>query len=297
MQSVWKILAPVELNEHTGPGVERAVHVANAAAAELVLLHVLDCRFNREARRAGWPPQSMGTVDGSTKIQRVVLPGDPAATICHYADFINANMVLMTSSSRGWTRLWRRSLTAEVLASTHRPVLVTSRKHIHADYPFRCRKILCVLALDGTDDPVIGCATALTARTGAEVGILHVLPEISEGLLSWGIAGSDRPLSEVVAIERIRALGDTLPAAYTTSIVTGPLHSNISAAAKQTAADIVLVGRARPGVWAPGCPDPGAVLTHAICPVLSVPVSNRPTDAPPVRRYHQPSRENVLCDI
>lgn len=297
MQSAWKILAPVKLNEHTGPAVEGAVDVANATAAELVLLHVLDRRFYREARRAGWPPQSMGTVDGSTNIQRVVLPGDPATKICHYADFINANMVLMTSSSRGWTRFWRRSLSAEVLDSTHRPVLVTSRKHIHADYRFRCRKILCVLALDGSDDPIIECATALAARTGAEIAFLHVLPETSEGLLSWGLAGSDRPLSRAVAIERIRVLGDTLPVPYTTAIVTGALHKNISAVAKQMAADVVLVGRAMPGAWAPGCPDPGAVLAHATCPVLSVPVSNSPTHAQSVGRYQQPSRENVLCDF
>jgi nucleotide-binding universal stress UspA family protein len=297
MQSVWKILAPVNLDEHTGPAVEHAIGVANETAAELVLLHVLDRRFYSEARKAGWPPQSMGTVDGFTNIQRVVSPGDPAATISRYADFINANMVLITSSSRCWTRLWKGSLRAEVLDSTHRPVLVTSRKHIHADHRFRCRKILCVLSLDGTDDPIIECATALAARTGAEIVILHVVPEASENLLSWGIAGSDRPLSRAVAIDRIRALADALPVSHTTAIMTGALHKNISVVAKQMTADVILVGRARPGVWAPGCPDLGAVLSYATCPVISVPVSDILTDAQPVRRYRQPSREKVLCDI
>jgi nucleotide-binding universal stress UspA family protein len=297
MQSVWKILAPVDLNEHTGSAVEHAIDVANATAAELVLLHVLDRGFYRGAPKAGWPPEAMGTVDGSTNIRRIVLPGDPAATISRYADLINANMVLMTSGSRGWTRLWKGSLTTEVLDSTCRPVQITSLKHIDGEYRFRCRNILCVLALDGTDDPIIECATALAARTGAEIGILHVLPETSEALLSWGMAGSDRPLSRAVAIERIGALSDSLPASYIAAIMRGALHKNIAAAAKQMTADVILVGRAKPGAWAPACPDPGAVLTRATCPVLSVPVSNNATDAQPVRLCRRPARENVLCDI
>jgi hypothetical protein len=155
-----------------------------------------------------------------------------------------------------------------------------------------------VLNLDGTDDPLIDCATLMAARSGADIAILHVLPETSEGLLAWQVAQLDRPLSRAVALGRIRDLSDTLPPSYTTAIMAGPLHKSIAVAAKQSSADIIIVGRDMPGAWAPGSADAVAVLRQAICPVLSVPVASPArAEAEPIQRYRRSPRENVLCDI
>src|SRR5690242_20017269 len=65
MQSVWKILAPIALNEQSGPAVEHAIDVAEATRSELFLLHVLDRRLYKEASRAGWPSEPIGMLEGS----------------------------------------------------------------------------------------------------------------------------------------------------------------------------------------------------------------------------------------
>ena len=101
----------------------------------------------------------------------------------------------MTSEKyEGWTRFWKHSVTGEVMESTRRPVCVTDLRLADTDYRFRSRRILCVLNLDGTDDPLVLQAEALAQRSGGELILLGVVPEIDEGLLLEAIPGLDRPV-------------------------------------------------------------------------------------------------------
>src|SRR5688572_4910315 len=93
------------------------------------------------------------------------------------------------------------------MKSTRRPVCVTHLRRTDAEYRFQSRRILCALNLDGTDDPLILHAEALAQRSGADLILLGVVPDIDEGLLLRTITGMDRPLSAKLAVERIRELG------------------------------------------------------------------------------------------
>jgi hypothetical protein len=81
------------------------------------------------------------------------------------------------------TRLWTGSVAADIAASTTRPVCVTSEKALANGRRFGCHRILCVLTLEGSDDPVVLHAEALANRFRGELRLLHVVPELSGALL------------------------------------------------------------------------------------------------------------------
>lgn len=60
------------------------------------------------------------------------------------------------------------------------------------DHRFRSRRVLCVLNLDGTDDSLVLQAEALPQRSGGELILAGVVPEIDEGMLLEAIRGLDR---------------------------------------------------------------------------------------------------------
>jgi hypothetical protein len=98
---------------------------------------------------------------------------------------------------------------ADLMISTDRPVHVTGFPD--TDSRFQCRRILCVLTLDGTDSPTILQAQVLADRSGGELMLLSTVPEVSEGLLYDAIAGSGCPLSMNLAVERIRRSAEVCP--------------------------------------------------------------------------------------
>ena len=266
MQPRWKIFAPIDLDDAASGSVRHACEVADVFGGDLVPLNVLDETFEQQIRRAGWP--------------------------------LDASMLLLTPRrERSWTGIWRRPVTEQILRLTDLPVYVANLPRLGKDYRFECRKVMCVVNLDGTDDAIIDSAAAVASRSGARIEILHVLPEVSEGLLAMGIAQTDRPLSKDVAMDRIRALGATLRDSYTSSIAVGSLRKSIVSAAKKSGADLVILGRAKPGEWAPYCPGIQSLTRRLTCPVLSVSISPVRSEARLVRPVRQVERTEVLCQI
>ena len=124
--------------------------------AELTLLYVADQRWYKRARRLGWPSNALGRSQTNCDIHSLTLPGNAVETITRYADFIKADLLAMTSEKyERWTCFWKHSVTGDVMKLTRRPVCVTDLRLADTDYRFRCRRILCVLNLDGTDDPLV----------------------------------------------------------------------------------------------------------------------------------------------
>lgn len=207
--------------------------------------------------------------DEEFDVNPVVLWGEAAHRICHYSDFMDADVIAIAEKPRGlWSRLWRRSVADELQALSSRPVQLINPD---SEAPNRYRRILCVVGLDGSDDQVLNSATQLAVCTDARIALLHVVPELSEGALSSSAGWGNAPLSIPVAEERMRLLASRLPVSTISRILVGPEVQNIGRAAADSTADLVIVGRPQPGVWAGPCVDPSAVLRHTQCPVLSVP--------------------------
>jgi nucleotide-binding universal stress UspA family protein len=293
MQPPWKVLAPIDLAVDPEGSVDHAINIATAMRAELTLLYVVDQRWYKRARRLAWPRNALGRTQTPCTIHRLVLPGDAVETITRYADFIKADLVAMTSGKyEQWTSFWNHSVTGNVLEITQRPVCVTDLRLVETNYRFRSRRILCVLNLDGTDDQLILQAESLAQRSGGELILLGVVPELDEGLLIEAIHGVDRPLSANVAVKRLRELGKGIFVPYKTSVMMGSPYKCISAAAREHTADIVMAARSSPGRMESYCLDMRSVLRRISCPLVSVTgsaVAERPiapqTEEAPVLEY------------
>ncbi|MEO8098541.1 MAG: universal stress protein [Acidobacteriota bacterium] len=269
MQFAQKILAPIDLSINSELPVAHAIRVADAMGAELTLLHVVDRNAEQRRGRVVWP--SNAVCGESRAVHRLAIPGVPSETIVRYATFANADMLLMTSpNSRGWARYWKPSVTDKVMQSTPKPVYLANRVSVDKGSNFRCRRILCVLNLDGTDGPVIHHAQALAERFDGALILLGIVPSVDEGLLLEVLDGLDRPLSTHLAAGRIRALGKRVSVPYETSVMTGSPYRCISTAAREYNADIVVALRTT-SKWPQAYPlDIRSLQRRLSCPVISV---------------------------
>jgi nucleotide-binding universal stress UspA family protein len=272
MQPAWKILAPIDLSINAEGPVEHATNIAVAMGAELTLLHVVDQRRNSRRGRLRWPSNALNDVLTDCAVHRLILPaGDPAETIARYAEFINADLLAVTSEHYGrWSRFWTHSVTRDVMRCTKRPVCVTDRRSANGDFSFRCRKILCVLTLDGTDDQLLTHAQSLAQRSASDLVLLGVVPEVDEGIMLETILGFDRPLSPSVALERIRVLGEGLSVRHETSVMIGSPYNCIRIAARERGADVVIAARPSPGSTESKYLDMQSVLRSLPCTLISV---------------------------
>jgi len=170
-QPAWKILAPIDLSINAEGPVAHATNIALAMGAELTLLYVVDQRCNSWRGRLRWPSNALNDVLADCAVHRLILPaGNPAETIARYAEFINADLLAMTSEHYGkWSRFWKHSVTRDVMRWTKRPVCVTDLRSADADYRFRCRRILCMLTLDGTDDQLLLHVQVLAQRSASDL--------------------------------------------------------------------------------------------------------------------------------
>jgi nucleotide-binding universal stress UspA family protein len=101
-QPAWKILAPIDLSINAERPVEHATNIALAMGAELTLLYVVDQRCNSRRGRLRWPSNVLNDVLTDCAVHRLILPaGNPAETIARYAEFINADLLAMTSEHYG----------------------------------------------------------------------------------------------------------------------------------------------------------------------------------------------------
>jgi nucleotide-binding universal stress UspA family protein len=255
----WKILAPVDLGSEAEARVQHALNVAAAVQGDLTLLYVLDGRATR-AEPVEWPANAM--VDQrNCKVRRVVLVGSVAETVGRYAGDLGADLVTVTAGSfRWWNRFWKRSAATGIAAVTDVPVCITRLSS--PALPTAFRSILCVVALDGTDEPLVRFSEEVAQRCDATLVLLHVIPEVSEALIAHGIPGvDDRPLSREVAEQRFRELTARLSRPHLTAITTEPAYRSIANAAREHKADVVITAL-----------DAESVLSRVSCPVMSIPV-------------------------
>ena len=288
MASMWKVLAPVDLRFDTEAQVEYAAGVAGVLGAELSLLHVSTGKWYQHPHRLGWPPSAFGAQTADLDIHRLVLTGPIAETIVRYADRMDADLILMATRAYGSRRPWRKSITKEVLKATRRrPVFI--RKQIDLDLGgcFRCRRVLCVVGLDGQDEAVFQQAQNIASRTNAELVILHAVPPVNEGLLAYGLENQGaRPLSVNFAREKLAELTKGLCVPFRTSVMVGSAAACIASAAREHTVDLIITARATSGAYIERSGAYTAELKPALarlnCPVLTVALEQQPRDRNPV---------------
>jgi nucleotide-binding universal stress UspA family protein len=153
--------------------------------------------------------------------------------------------------------------------ATARPLIVAK---VAATQPTAWRDVLCVVNLDGTDSQLIQTASDAAAPSGARLHLVHVVPEVSEGLLAWSLAHAGRPLSESLARQRILEQASSLPAIYSASVYSGSDQRQLARAARATSADLVVLDADHPNLR--------RLLKRLDCPVLAVRAGSPQRTAP-----------------
>lgn len=272
MISQWNILAPIDLSRPSDEDVAYALCVAEGLNAHLHLLYVSDSVSDQVGAK-DWPFNALtGELSGRSP-SRSVLTGPAATTIAGYADAVDANAVLMPSRRYGrWKRLWKRSVTEEVMRLSHRPVIVTSASATDGDFSVRNHRILCLVGLDDRETTLVRNAEELASRTTSDLVLVHVVPEASEALLYHAIDGGCRPLSRERATAELTELAHSLRLPAETSVCTGQPEKCIALAVRERPVDLVMMSRAR-GEWrAAYGSDLAGTLSRLQCPLLTVPV-------------------------
>jgi nucleotide-binding universal stress UspA family protein len=274
VQPTLKLLVPINLDRDAEAAVQHAIDVATSMRGDLTLLYVIDPSRTRGGRRVEWPRNAMADYP-ECYIRTVTLSGPVADTVGRYAADIDADLLILASRHGGWKRSWTDSVAAGILASTSRPVCVTSTKAIANSRPFRCRRIVCVVALDRTDGPVVRYAEALTNRCRGELLLLHVLPEPAEALFMYLAAEIEhRRILEGSAAQRIGELAAGISCSHSASIAAGSACASISRAVRNYGADLIVAGKPSLQSSHDSGLDLGTLLSRLSCPVLSVPTAS-----------------------
>jgi nucleotide-binding universal stress UspA family protein len=289
----WNILAPIDLSRGTEGDVRYALQVASALGADLHLLYVAE-EGSPEAATRNWPTHELDGLHMEVGVSFAVLDGRVATNIAQYADSVDANLVLMSSRRYGrWSRLWRPSVTEEVMRLTRRPVFVSSPNDIDGRFHIGHRRILCLVGLDSRETALIEHAQELADRTASELVLLHVVPEASEALLYHAVEGGARPLSRERAIGELAALMKKLRVGATTSVMIGDPGKCARLAAREHSVDIVLASRARSGLQAAYGNYLSGILSKLDCPLVTIPVDFRTTRSRTTTRRTSKSRRRL----
>jgi nucleotide-binding universal stress UspA family protein len=280
--ATYRIVAPVDLSaseEDLEPPIRYALGLAEATGADLRLLDV-----SPKGRPRATFPKAWRAAQECSRVTCVSVSGTPSSTITGYADFVNASLLLLGKSGSRWRPWWKRSVSAQVAAASSRPVCVAEPAALRRQPSLQGGPILCAATLDGGDYPVLEEAERLALRTGAELILMAVVPEISEALSIEAVLGPYRPLSAALAETRLERLTADLQVPCRTLVKTGSPYRCIAKVARDAGAGMVITARRSPQFRLGWCLDLPRLRSMLRCPVVSA-LPGKRREEPPVIRH------------
>jgi nucleotide-binding universal stress UspA family protein len=209
---------------------------------------------------------------GENVAQHTVVRGDVRAQIESFAKQEKVDLIMLprTHQSIG-SRLLRDSLTATILEKSTASLWIT--EHVEAVNKLCVDRILCALhfeqdlMLDSQNYRIIQKALALAKAFRAEVTFLNVMDKQEEETTRHSEDASSSSGIEPWLIQARGQFGNTAEFLRQK----GDVVSTITDVANQKAADLVVVGRTRPGTLGLGVQGRILEIDHAACrPILSV---------------------------
>lgn len=277
------IVVPVDGSPETEPTVRYAVNIAKQRGADVHLIQVVGRRSGtlwrapESERRLRTHLRALRSAVGQegVLVRIVTLRGDGDRVIPAYAQ-LNAASLVVVGHHYGSSRLWRNSSAASRLSrSSSVPVLVVPALGAATQPVSRV-----LAAVDFTVASAIALRTAAdwSKRLGARLTLLHAMEPIDQMAFSGGEAWrlmQRLPAEVTVRSKRLKrkamalGLADAEPV-----VVTGDAIRGIVATAKETHADLIVMGvapRTRFDEALSGS-TLRAVLRRATVPILVVPV-------------------------
>jgi nucleotide-binding universal stress UspA family protein len=281
-----KILVPVDFSDQGAIAAQHAAALARHFGAGLILLHVnpilvpvltVPGDFSG-AIDTGWitalEAQGRKELDsydqadfGGVDVRRMVVTGDPAASIVEVAHIERPGLIVMPTHGYGpFRRFLLGSVTAKVLHDVEAPVWTGAHMQKTSATWKRIGRVICAIALHRAE-PALVWAREFASEFGAELIVVHAVPELEPRDPAAMSAG---PMSSQ-AREYIRCLQRKLSAAGEILIEEGNPAQVVQAAATRRNADLVVIGRSpREGVLGRLRPNAYSIVRDAPCPVVSV---------------------------
>jgi len=289
MQSLSKILLPVDFSERSVAAAHYAKALAGRFGSELLLLHVLappQYEFGSleiggsmltELYR-GRAEQVSADLDAflaaelaGMNVRRTVIEGEPASKIVEFAHRERAGIIIMPTHGYGpFRRFILGSNTAKVLHDADCPVWTgVHLEQASAPAADSLRSVLCGVDLGPQSSKTLCWAAMLAREFGARLTVIHVTapdPDFGDNSeVNWRIDVRESAERELLRLERsVNVEADLL-------IEAGEPAKIICSAAQRVEADALVIGRgSAAGVFGRLRTNAYAIIRQSPCPVVSV---------------------------
>lgn len=287
MLHIKTILCPTDLSDASVQSVPLATHFARLHGADLHLLHVHllhamapeieDGPFPGEEEARAALEASAGDISWNRVIHRIERGINAAPTIIDYAEANDVDLIVMGSHGRrGFRRLMLGSVTAEVVRSARRPVLVVRHEEDTAP-PTGVDRLIVPVDFSPASKEAVAVALELAATLDVPIDLLHAVEPIPYVQMAYPIAVDDgefrahaqRRLDEIV--EEF----DTSRELRTTVTVDTAEQAVIDAAYRSPSPLIVMASHGHSGLARILLGSTTERLLHnAPCPVLVAPTGS-----------------------
>jgi nucleotide-binding universal stress UspA family protein len=289
MQSLSKILMPVDFSERSVGAARYAQSLARRFQAELTLLHVLtppnyefgaleiagsmlDELYRNRAEQASRELDAFMAAElAGLDVRRIVLEGDPAKRIVELARDEPADIITMPTHGYGpFRRFILGSNTAKVLHDADCPVWTgVHLEEAPASVAIPFRSILCAVDLGPQSPKTLGWAAWLAREFSARLSVVHAtaaVPDLSDDpRWKW------RKDTRAAAGRELFRLLDAVGAEADLSIEDGEPAQVICSTAARVAADVLVIGRgSAAGVFGRLRANAYTIIRQSPCPVVSV---------------------------
>jgi len=264
MLPLSRILLPMDFSDRCITTLPYAQAIAAKYRSELILLHI-----ENDAELAKIAKGRLPDID----VRRVLYEGDPADVIVEIATSEKIDLIVMPTHGYGtFRRFLIGSVTAKVLHDVKCPVLTSVHMEEQAfASPAGFSNVLCAIDMGPQSPDALKWASEVAASFHAKLGVVHAIPPLSPGgeLL---FSGDWRAEVANVARQEVEKLVQTTgDQTATTHIQEGEVAKTVCSCAKETGADLLVIGRG------PKDRMEGRLTAHAYaiirqspCPVLSI---------------------------
>ncbi len=273
-----KILFPVDFSERCRSAARMAETFAGHFQAELTLLRVLeplvyndvpvDSSAIDEQRLAEFLAEELKQFD----VQRVLVEGDPATRILEYAHQNKTDLILLPTHGYGaFRRMILGSVTAKVLHHAECPVWTgVHMENVPRLEDIAFRRVLCAIDLGPQSCPTAIWAKKFAAEFGAELQLVHAVPEASQ---VPSVHSHENRSEELIshATERVRKVQQCTGAEGKVFVIPDEVDFAVCDCAGREQADLLVIGRSvATGVLGRLRENAYSIIRQSPCPVISV---------------------------
>jgi nucleotide-binding universal stress UspA family protein len=288
VQSLSKILLPVDFSERSAAAAQHAKALAGRFGSELLLLHVLtppqyefgaleiggsllvELYRGRAEQVAAELDAFLAAELAGLNTRRVVLEGDPAGKIVEFAREEGAGLIIMPTHGYGrFRRFILGSNTAKVLHDADCPVWTGVHLEQAPAPAESLRSVLCGVDLGAQSSKTLCWAAMLAHEFGARLTVIHVTaadPDLGDSSeASWRVEVRQAAERELLRLKRFVNV-------EAEDVVEGGEPAKvICAAAERVEADALVIGRgSAAGMFGRLRTNAYAIIRQSPCPVVSV---------------------------